>query len=1117
MMNDVRSWLTHLGLGQYAELFDQHAIGLDILRELTEPDLAGLGIPLGDRKRILKAMAHLPPESGEDDPGRNGAPNTRDPTPEPERRCLTVMFCDLVGSTALARRLDPEDLRSVIQAYQDCCAGVVARYDGFISRHIGDGILIYFGYPKAHEDDAERALNAALDLVQAIGHLTTRTGGTLEARIGVTTGLVIVGDMTGAGPMRELLAHGNPLNVASRLQNIALPNTIVVDQATHDMTAGLFTFEALGEHNLKGIVEPVQAWSVCGKTQLPSRFTRARGTRIVPFVNRSHELEALSVAWAAARSGKGQLVLLTGEPGIGKSRLVQVFEGRLTSQPHTYRFVQSSPYHQSTALYPFVEQVRNAAALNPDDPPEQKLSKLAAHFANLPDGLEAASLFATLLSIPEEGASSPVLNAVETRETTFRIILEQLTRLSAEQPLLLVIEDAQWLDPTSLELLDVMAHHIRDRPVLMLVTYRADFSLSLMRNHPFTLLQLDRLQRADCRVMVEHVADQRALPSALVNRILDRADGIALFVEELTKAVLESHAAADHGNRHEPGSTASALVLPATLNGLLMARLDRYPQAREIAQIGAVIGREFPLYLVAEVAGQTEAQVRTALARLVEAELLLQAGSANQETYRFKHALVQDAASGSLLISKRRMLHARVAEIIEACDPARASAEPALLAYHFDQAGRSDAAVPYYLKAGQQSLERSAMAEAIAALRAGLDLIPNLPPAEARQWELELQVLLGHALRATRAPSASETGQAWDRARQLCQTKQDNVYLQQAIYGQFLFHQGNANLRQARQLGEDLLTLAGQEGDCGAFIRGHSAVGRTAFGQGDFTAAQYHLEQALHAPDISSQISSVVRGPESRVLNLCYLAWTLFLQGRCAEGTACCAASIETALQSAQPYDVVVAHGNACYLHQFRRDPDAAAACAERVIHLAADQGFTAWLSLGQIFHGWVLAQTGRVETGLPIIEAALAEHRATGEKLEVPYFLGMLAECYLEVGRYQDGIAAVEEAAAMTHDTGEAWFNAELYRIRGEMHRAVSVGSDRQAIRCFRQALGLARAQGARLWELRAGLSLAASWGSSRCRRAGRLLEPIVAAFPDETDLTELEQARRIGGALHA
>ena len=874
-MNDVRSWLRNLGLEQYAEIFADQAIESDVLPDLTDRDLASLEIPLGHRKRLLKAAGKLSSRSPETE------------APGPERRYLTVVFCDLVGSTALARQLDPEDVRLIMRAYQDCCAGIVARLDGLVSRYIGDGVLIYFGFPRAHEDDAERALRASLEIVATVSRLTTGTGEALQSRVGVATGLVVVGDLVGAGP--EITAVGDPLNIASRLQSLAVPNGIVVDDTTRRLTGGLFTFADLGEQPLKGVSEPVQVWALTGETGLPSRFEATRGGRaVVPFVGRDKELAKLLDAWNSAKRGAGRLVLLSGEPGIGKSRLVQVFETQLAGEAHTRLLLQSSPYHQNTPLYPFVEYVRRVAGLQPGDSPKRKLEKIGVYFADVPAMGEALKLFAGLLSIPEDKAD--LADLPDAKDNAIRVLRDHFRRLSADAPLLVVVEDAQWFDPTSIELLDAIADRVRDARAVVLVTYRSDFALPLARRHEAVLVQLNRLRRPDCQAMIEHIADRKAVPAPLLNEIVARADGVALFVEELTKTVLESEILVDRGDRYELKGTMPAVAIPATLNGSLMARLDRSPQTREIAQVGAVIGREFTYSLLVAVAEKPEADTRDALAGLVKAELLLPAGEPPDATYRFKHALVQDAAYESSLLSRRRTLHARAARVIEDRFPDIVAAQPALLAQHFARAGMAARAIAYCLRAGRLAVAQAAMAEAIAVLHMGLDLLQGLSArSSARRLELELQVLLGHALRAARAPSAPETGAAWERARALCRDKRDSVYLEQALYGQFLFSQGNADLARARQLGEELLAHAEKQRNRTAFVRGNSAVGRTAFGQGDFDGARRHLEQALSVPDrVFRRRSKAVQAPESRVLNLCYLAWTLFVQGHASAAVARC-------------------------------------------------------------------------------------------------------------------------------------------------------------------------------------------------------------------------------------
>jgi class 3 adenylate cyclase/predicted ATPase len=1112
MMTDLKSWLTDLGLPQYAATLADHAVDWDVLPDLSEKDLADIGIPLGHRKRLLKAISLLVSPYGAG--GTQGHAESTSAQPVPERRHLTVVFCDLVGSTALSRRLDPEDLRPILRAYQDCCAGIVARMDGFLCRYVGDGILTYFGYPRAHEDDAERALRAALEIIDAVGRLPIKGGERLKTRIGITTGLVVVGELIGRGLAQEVAAIGDAPNIAAHLQAIAAPDSVIVDHATYQLTSGLFEYVDLGVQTLKGASEKVQAYRVVGESNRESRFEALRGPRLVPFQDRTDEIPFLLARWKLAKKGAGQVVLVSGEPGVGKSRLIQALEVKLAGDPHRALHCYSSPYHQSTVLYPFVDQVRRAARLATDDSVTEKLNKIAAHFSGSATRLdEAVEVFAALLSLPLSDPASQELNLQSAKEAALTLFVEHLAHLATEQPLLLLIEDAHWLDPTSLELLDMLAGRVPSMRILLLITYRSDASLSLRNLPQASEIKLNRLRPRDCKSIVQHLAERKSVPATLVDAIVARADGVALFVEELTKAVLESEIVVDRGDRYEMTTNAPALAIPTTLKGSLMSRLDRNPAIREVAQIASVIGREFSLEMISAASDWPEALLCEALDRLVESEILHRVGVPGQAVFRFRHALVQDAAYESLLHSARRQLHARMGEIIESRFPDTAASEPMLVAHHFARAALPERAIDYCLKAATFAFARSAMAEAIAALRTGLSLLPDLPSGvDPRSRELQLQVMLASALRAARAPSAPETGQAWDRARALCDN-QNSAALLQILYGQFLFHQGNGNLAEARRIGEELLALSQQLDSSRALVRGHSAIGRTAFGQGDFTSASYHLEKALAVDDVAWRAgASSIEGPESRVLDLCYLSWTLFIQGLGDQALERCRQSIALASELAQPYDLVVAHGNACYLHHFRRDRDAVAQCADKVIMLASEQGFPAWLSLGNIFRGWALVRQGNSERGFPLIEEALADHMSTGERLEVPYLMSLLVECLAGRGDMQNALARLGGAVALARSTGEAWYDAELYRLEGELLLGASPADvDRPAQR-FVEALELARRQNARIWELRASVSLARLMlAIGKREESRRLIEPLLAGFAQDANPTDREEAQRV------
>ena len=1115
-MSDVEHWLNDLGLGQYADIFAEQEIAWEILPDLNEQDLVGLAIPLGHRKKLLKAISHLSPESNSANAVRAiQSPDPSSQTYEAERRHLTIVFCDLVGSTALSEKLDPEDLRSIVHAFQDCCAGIVTRMEGFVARYMGDGILIYFGYPRAHEDDAERALRTSLEIIDTVRNLPTKSGEALQTRIGIATGLVVVGDLIGAGAAQEIEAVGETPNIAARLQALAEPNTAVLEKTTRHLVHGLFDFTDLGEQDLKGISDPIQTWRVTTEKMLESRFEATRGARLVPFVDREHELALLLDRWERARTGKGQLVFVSGEPGIGKSRLLWAFMRHSAAERFDQLQFYCSRYHQSSAFHPFVDHVRRAAGLASTDTPAQKIDKIAVLLSEVSEDVsEAASLYAFLMSIPGEDQDRQALNPQGTKEKAFEFLVEQVTKLSRDKPLLVVIEDAHWIDPSSLELLNMIVDRLQSLRILLIVTYRSDFPQPLLAHSQASLLKLNRLRLPQCQSIVEHLAECKGVPIELLNEIVTRADGVPLFVEELTKAVLESEILIDRGDRYELIPQAPALAIPTTLNGSLMARLDRNPGTREIAQIGSVFGREFSYEMISTISQLPNPELREALDFLVDSELLLRSDEPPQINFRFRHALVQDAAYESLLLSKRRSLHTHVAQIFEDQFPDVAATEPAVLAHHFSHAGLPGKAIAYCVKAASLAVARAAMTEAIAISKMGLDLLPDLPEEDDRRiWELELQVTRGNALRAAKGLSAPDTGQAWDRARELCGNGNDAPHLLQVLYGQFLFHQGNANIAQALDLGQDLLALGERQQNPIALVGGHSAVGRTAFGQGDFGAARTHLEHALSFDDTAlRQATNGVRGPESRVLNLCYLSWTLFAQGHCEQALDRCRESISVAEGLSQTYDLVVAHGNACYIHHFRQDSPAVATSADTVIALAEENGFPAWLSLGQIFRGWALAQTGQADAGVALVGQAVADHRATGEKLEVSYFIGLLAECFAKAGRPEEGVEILAEAVELVEETGERWFESELHRLRGELILASSQSDAAEAATCFRRALDVASAQDARMWELRAGLSLARQWFENGMQsEANELLEPMVKWFKTDAGISDLEEAQAL------
>ena len=745
---DVAAWLRGLGLERYEQAFRDNEIDWEVLRKLTSDDLRDIGVAaVGHRRKLLDAIAAL----GAAVPAATVTAASGDaPTPaDAERRQLTVMFCDLVGSTALSAQLDPEDLRAVIGAYHRCAAAVIERAGGFVAKYMGDGVLAYFGYPRADEHDAERAVRAGLTLVEGVAALDTVAAAPLQVRVGIATGLVVVGDLIGQGAAQEQAVVGETPNLAARLQALAEPGTVVIATSTRRLTGGLFDYEDLGAIEIKGFSEPVVASGVLRESGTESRFEARHGPDLTPMVGRDEELALLQRRWQQAKNGEGCVVLVSGEPGIGKSRLAQSLLEQFAREPHTRVRLFCSPHHQESALYPTITQLERAAGFRREDTAAQRLDKLEAVLAQATDDLgEAAPLLAALLSLPT-GERYPPLNLIpqKQKERMLRALVAQVEGLAGRQPVLMLFEDAQWSDPTSLELLDLIVDRVSALPLLLIITFRPEFAPPWTGRPQVSLISLSRLAPRQRAEMIAGITGGKALPREIADRIIDRTDGVPLFVEELTKAVIESGMLSDTGDRYIAVGPVAPLAIPASLQASLLARLDRLAPVREVAQIGAALGRQFSHELIAAVAPMPPVQLDDALAQLVAAELIYRRGVPPDAEYTFKHALVQDAAYSTLLRSRRQQLHAHIAATLEEKFPDMVAAQPALLAHHCEEAGLPEKAVGYWLVAGRQAWARSALTEGVALLRRGLALVSALPDTDRRrETELDLQIALGRAL-----------------------------------------------------------------------------------------------------------------------------------------------------------------------------------------------------------------------------------------------------------------------------------------------------------------------------------------------------------------------------------
>src|SRR5215468_9545117 len=906
----IGNWLRDLGFARYETTFAENAIDADVLADLTEADLEKVGIPLGDRKRLIKAIQALQPDPSSaviTSTPKGHALTGQGRLAAAERRHLTVMVCDLVDSTAISARLDPEDMCAVIDAYHASCARITLSYEGFLADFRGDGILAYFGYPIAHEDDAERTVRAGLDIIAALAQLQTRATEPLAVRIGIATGLVVIGDPSGMGALREHALVGDAPNLAARLQALAEPGTIVVAASTRRLLGDIFRLRDLGRHEVKGIAEPVAAWAVEGVSAFDSRFEAIHVSGLTDFIGRQTEMNFLLARQRLAWRGEGQIVLVSGEPGIGKSRLAAALADHVANEPHTRLRFQCSPQHINSPLRPFIAQLERAAEFKADDTSEQRLDKLEAVLSKgAPRVQDVAPLFAALLSIPFGERYPPLaLSPAQQRRRTFAALLDQFESLARQDPVLLVFEDAHWADATSLELLDLTIEWARQLPVIVLLTFRPEFEAPWIGLPNVSTLNLDRLDRDNVEGIVARVTRGRMLPTEVVNQIVAKTDGNPLFVEELTKAVLESGILVEKDEGYRLVGRLPPLAIPATLQDSLMARLDRLAPVRGIAQIGAAIGREFSYRLIRALVGGSEDTLKQALNQLERAELVFRRGEPPEAVYSFKHVLLQDAAYESLLKSSRQVLHSRIAHVLEERFPDITTSEPEVVAHHFAEAGLLDRASDYWLKAGNLALSRSANAEAAKHLRQGIELtLAQAPSAERDRQELDFYLALGPATTATEGDAAAETLRVFSHARNLLGDGGSLKEQMTVLWGSYLAHNIRAEHVAASEIARQCLALAARHDHPGVLALGNRFMGQTLSVMGALVDARHHLEQTIILCTANPETITAYRrfGVDDQVMALGFLAFTLLLLGYPEQCTNLSRQAVSRARAMGMPY-----------------------------------------------------------------------------------------------------------------------------------------------------------------------------------------------------------------------
>jgi class 3 adenylate cyclase/predicted ATPase len=1115
-MQQIAEWLQKLGLGQYAQPFAENDISFSVLPDLTDQDLKEIGVSLGHRRQLLRAIAEMKRVEIVAPKLTNENVSAVAPQETAERRQVTVMFSDLVGSTALSARMDPEDLREVISAYQKCVAGAVGRFGGFVAKYMGDGVLIYFGYPQAHEDDAERAVRAGLELVAAVGGLKTRAP--LQTRVGIATGLVVVGDLIGSGASQEQTIVGETPNLAARLQGVAEPNSVIIAESTRKLLGNLFELQVVQAKDLRGIPEPVQAWAALRASSAKGRFEALRATGLTALVGREEELELLVQRWSKAKSGDGQVVLLSGEAGIGKSRLIVALLERLATEPHVRLRHFCSPQHTDSALYPIIGQMERAAGFADDDTPQARLDKLDAMLTRTSTPEVDVALFADMLSLPNDGRYPTLdLTPERRRHRTFEALSLQIEALTRSRPVLMIVEDAHWVDPTSLEAFGQAVGQIANLPVLLIMTFRSEFEPPWIGRSHVTALTINRLVERDVRAMIDNVIGNKPLSLEVRQDIMERTDGVPLFVEEITRAVLE----AENEGAAQTIVPSPALAVPASLHGSLMARLDRVGQAKEIAQIGAALGRKFSHPLLAAVVRKPEAELASALDRLIAAGLLFQQGVPPHATYLFKHALVQDAAYGTLLREPRRALHARIAETLQSQFTEIAENQPELLARHCTEGGLIEQAASLWGKAGQRSLERSALVEAVAQLTRALNQIATLPASPAlRREEMKLQVALITPLTHVKGYAAPETNAAVERARQLIEQAEtlgeppdDPLLLFSVLYGVWVANYVAFDGGMMRELSTEFLALAEKQRATMPLSVGHRLVGTSLACTGDIAQGRAHLDRAAALYNPTEHRPLALRfGQDVRVAILSNRALALWMLGHPTAALADTDQLLTDAREIGQAATVMYALFHAAHIQLFRGNYQAVNTLGEEVVALAEEKGALLWKGSGVIDQGYVSALTGKASDAVQMITAGIGLWRATGATAWMPLYRLHLAKAYSELDQFDEAWRNIRDAMSAIEDTKERWWEAEVNRTAGEITQLSPERDAAKAEEYFERALAVARQQQAKSWELRAAMSLARLWrDQGKVSQARELLAPVYGWFTEGFDTRDLKEAKAL------
>ena len=1116
---DIAEWLGRQGLGQYAQMFAENHIDYSVLPDLTEHDLEKLGISLGHRKKLLRAIDEVWGTRPKRDTTKVAQTAAEATSPSQHRdaefRQITVMFCDLVGSTQLSEKLDPEDLHKLIDAYRRECSTAIRRYGGEVARYFGDGVMAFFGWPYAHEDDAIRAVHAALEIVSGVMKISEPA--TLACRVGVCSGPVVVGEPGNTTTSWAMDAVGETPNIAARLQTLAAPNAVLISESTKRLAAAAFDLHDLGLQELKGVTEPVHVYRVLAAKSYGSRFEAAHAGSLTPLVGRSSELRLLLDRWEKVKEGDGQVSLLSGIPGVGKSRLLHELISHIHDEPHLLLRYQGSPYHSQSAFFPVIEQIEQAAQLNARETDAEKIAKLQAYLPQSTNGSkEPLLLIAKLLSISTENSRElSELTAQQIKNRTISTLVDMLLAFSLQRPTLCIFEDAHWLDASTLELLELIISRIGHARVLLIVSCRPEFRPSWLAHANITTHSLTRLSQTEVKTMIRDLLRGGSIPQQLVDQIIEKADGVPLFIEELTSSTLSAPLQETSGRTEQP----APLRVPETLSDALMERLDRVAPSRRVAQIAAVIGREFSYDLLSAAARIDEDDMQSALALLEQADIVYRVGLSPSVRFTFKHVLLRDAIYDSLLKSKRQQIHADIAAILEHEFPRLVENQPEVLAFHYQEAGNHQMAIQYWFESGQRALAQSANVEAIANFRKALQLLNALPetPERAKQ-EIDIQLALGIPLIAVQGYAAAETREAFSRARTLCLRLGNVTEYFQALFGVW----GNSWMRarndEALRMADEFLSRSRASSDPVLLKVAHRVMGSTLLTVGEFQSSANHFEETIRLSTGEEERPLYnLYMVEPRAASLLLLSWDLWFLGYPDRSLARVLEALALGQSLSHPYTVAFAHYMTSVVHLLRGDAVHALESAERSFEMSQEQRFSLYSILSRISRGKAIGELGRLGEAQAEIAMGIDEARRRGVGFMLPMMDSWLAEVYAKTGENERALAIVERALTDIGDeTGRAW-EAELHRQRAQILLALDPSKASEAESHLRKSIDVARGQNAKSLELRAATTLAELWRTrGRSGEARALLEPICRWFQEGTETADFKRAREAQSALH-